>query len=159
MARGRSQRGRPFEEGKSGNPKGRPLGARNRTTLAAQALLDGEAEALSRKAVELALGGDLNALRLCLDRVVPLCRERPLNFEIAEIESIHSAPAVVVSILAAVAAGHITVSEATQLAKLVELYISACEASDRATQTASRAERQEEDWREERDRRQRLSIL
>src|SRR6516225_9807088 len=60
------RRGRPFEKGRSGNPAGRPRGSRNRSTLAAQLLLQGEAEALTRKAVELALGGDPTALRLCL---------------------------------------------------------------------------------------------
>ena len=44
-----------------GNP-GRPAGARNRATLAALALLEGEAEALTRRCVGLALGGDTTAL-------------------------------------------------------------------------------------------------
>jgi hypothetical protein len=39
------QRGRPFEKGRSGNPAGRPRGCRSRSTLAAQLLLQGEAEA------------------------------------------------------------------------------------------------------------------
>ena len=50
-------RGRPFEKGRSGNPGGR-RGSRNKATLAAAALLAGESEALTRKAVEMALGGD-----------------------------------------------------------------------------------------------------
>jgi len=149
-------RGRPFEEGKSGNPKGRPLGAKNRTTLAAQALLEGEAEALSRKAVELALAGDLTALRLCLDRVVPLCRERTISFEMAEISSINGAPYAVASIITAVAAGEITLSEATQLGKLVELYVSTYEASRRESRADLQMTRQDEDRREEKDRRRRL---
>jgi hypothetical protein len=33
-----------FQPGQSGNPKGRPRGARHKATLAAEALLDGEAE-------------------------------------------------------------------------------------------------------------------
>ena len=70
------QRGRPFAKGRSGNPAGRPRGTRNRSTLAAQMLLQGEAEALTRKAVELALGGDPTALRLCLDRLIAPHRER-----------------------------------------------------------------------------------
>jgi hypothetical protein len=48
----RKQRGRPFRKGQSGNPQGRPLGTRNRATIAAEALLDGEAEAITRKVVE-----------------------------------------------------------------------------------------------------------
>ena len=63
-------RGRPFAKGQSGNPAGWPRGSMNRSTRAAQLLLDGEATALSRKAVELALAGDPTALRLCLDRTV-----------------------------------------------------------------------------------------
>ncbi|MGH1571925.1 DUF5681 domain-containing protein [Methylobacterium sp. P31] len=60
-------RGKPFAPG---NP-GRPAGARNRTTQAIEALLDGEAEALTRKAIEMALDGDGPAMRLCLDRLYP----------------------------------------------------------------------------------------
>ena len=46
-------KGKPFVLGKSGNPIGRPVGARNKTTLAVEALFDGEAEALTRKVVEM----------------------------------------------------------------------------------------------------------
>src|SRR5262249_4193060 len=64
------QRGRPFEPGKSGNPKGRPKGSRNQATLLAEALLDGEAEAITRKVINAALEGDTTALRLYLERLL-----------------------------------------------------------------------------------------
>jgi hypothetical protein len=51
-------RGQPFEKGRSGNPLGRRVGCHNKTTIAAAGLLAGEAEALTRMAVELALVGD-----------------------------------------------------------------------------------------------------
>jgi hypothetical protein len=127
-------RGRPFVKGKSGNIKGRPQGARNRTTLAAEALLDGEAEALTRKAVELALNGDINALRLCLDRLIPPRREQPLDVDVRKLESLHDAQDAVADIVAGVAAGDITLSAAAELGKLIELYIRTCEAADRARQ-------------------------
>ena len=71
-------RGRPFPPG---NP-GRPKGARHKATQAIQALLDGEGEALTRKAIELALAGDATALRLCMDRILPALRERPVVVEL-----------------------------------------------------------------------------
>ena len=51
-------RGRPFAKGQSGNPAGRRRGSKNRRTLAARELLDGEAGALTRKAVDMAMSGD-----------------------------------------------------------------------------------------------------
>lgn len=60
-----------FRPGQSGNPTGKPLGTRHKATQAVLALLEGETEALTRKAVELALAGDTTALKLCLDRLAP----------------------------------------------------------------------------------------
>jgi len=64
-----------FTKGRSGNPSGRPKGALNNTTKAAMELLDGEAEAITRKAIELALAGELPALKLVLERIIPVKKE------------------------------------------------------------------------------------
>jgi hypothetical protein len=64
----KQQISRPFEPGQSGNPAGRPKGSRKKATLAVEVLLDGEAGAITRTAIELAKKGDLAAIRLCLDR-------------------------------------------------------------------------------------------
>ncbi len=45
------QRGRPFKKGQSGNPRGRPRGSRHKVSLAIESLLEGEGEALARKAI------------------------------------------------------------------------------------------------------------
>ena len=74
----------------SGNT-GRPAGARNRTTQAVLSLLEGEAEALSRKAVEMALAGDSVALRLCLDRLAPPRKDNPVQFPLPRMSSAHDA--------------------------------------------------------------------
>jgi len=63
----------------SANP-GRPPGARHKATVAALAMLDGEAEALTRQAVTMALAGDTTALRLCLERIAPPLRDAPVSF-------------------------------------------------------------------------------
>src|SRR5204863_10153954 len=138
-------RGRPFAKGQSGNPAGRPLGARNRTTMAAQALLDGKAETITAKAAELAESGDINAIRLCLDRLLPPRRDQPIEFEMRKLESIHDAPDTIADVLAAVAAGKITLNEGIELVKLVEAYARASEASQRWSQSAIRAIYEEQD--------------
>ena len=74
----RGEKGK-FIKGHSGNPRGKAPGTRHKATLAALALLEGEAEALSRKAVDLALAGDTTALRLCLERIAPPLKEQPIS--------------------------------------------------------------------------------
>ena len=126
------QRGRPFQKGQSGNPDGRPKGIRNATTLALETLLDGQAEALTPKAVELALAGDMAALRLCLDRILSPRRDRPVAFALPPIDSARNAAATVSAVLAAVAAGEITPADAGEISKLIEVYVKAFETAELA---------------------------
>jgi hypothetical protein len=126
----RKQRGRSFKLGQSGNPAGRPRGARNKTTPAIEALLDGEAETITRKAIELAKAGDISALRLCLDRIAPPRKDRPVSFDLPSIESAADAAQASAALVAAVASGELTPSEAAELGKLIESYIRALTASD-----------------------------
>jgi hypothetical protein len=111
-----------FQPGQSGNPKGRPKGCRHRATVAAEALLDGEAEGLTRKAIELALEGDTTALRLCLERILPARKDRPVQLQIPEIEGAQDLAKVTLTLLEAVAAGALAPTEAGEVAKLVEVH-------------------------------------
>lgn len=98
-----------------GNP-GRRRGARNRVTRAAEALLGRDAAALTKKAIELAMAGDATALRLCLERLIPPARERPLD-----IDKLSDDPAVAMTeIVQAVAGGDLLPSEGERLAALVK---------------------------------------
>jgi hypothetical protein len=126
-----NQRGRPFKKGRSGNPAGKPKGARHRATLAAETLFDGEAEQLTRKAIEIALAGDPIALRLCIDRILPPRRERPLRFALPKLRTVADAGAAMASILAAVASGSTCLAEASELAKLVDAFVRAAEATEK----------------------------
>jgi hypothetical protein len=125
----RDQLGR-FEKGRSGNPTGRVAGVRNRATYSAELLLDGEAEALTRKAVELALGGDSSALRLCLERIIAPRRERSVQIALPAIRSAADLAGAMAAITAAVAGGEITPGEAIELAQVVETFVRAFATSD-----------------------------
>jgi len=124
-------RGRPFEKGRSGNPSGRRPGSRNKATLAAAALLAGESEALTRKAVELALAGDPTAMRLCIERLLPPCRERTVKFTLPPIESVSDISAAMQAVTAALARGNITPGEAATIAGVVETFARAIETTRR----------------------------
>ena len=124
------QRGRPFLRGVSGNPNGRPKGALNRTTRAFQELLDGEGKAITRKAVELAKKGDIQALRLCLDRILPARKDRPISLTLPEVRSAKEVPVAIGAVLASVADGQLTPSEGQALASMLETQKRAIETAE-----------------------------
>ena len=119
-----------FAPGQSGNPAGKPKGSRHKATLAAEALLDGESEALTRKAIELALKGDAQALRMCLDRIVPPRKDRPVSFKLPPIVTAGDAVKAFTAIAEAVAGGELTPSEAAEFGKLLDGFTRALEASE-----------------------------
>jgi hypothetical protein len=92
-----------------------------------EALLEGEAEALTRRAIEAALGGDTTALRLCFDRIAPASKERTVQFKAARVQSAADVPRALASILAAVAAGDLTPTEGAAVAGLLDRFRSAFE--------------------------------
>jgi hypothetical protein len=130
-------RGRPFGEGNPGNPGGRPKGSRNRTTLAIEALLDGEAEALTRKAIEMALEGDGPAMRLCLERLCPPRKDRPVAFDLPPVDTLADLVKATGAIVKAVAAGEISPAEAQEVAGVLELHRRALDTSDLAARVAA----------------------
>jgi hypothetical protein len=109
-----------FVTGVSGNPAGRPLGARNRKTLIVEGLLEGDAETLTRRAIEMAHAGNLGAMRLCIDRLLPRGRERPVPLPLPIIESAADVRAAAAEIIAAVGAGTIGPNEALALVRVVD---------------------------------------
>jgi hypothetical protein len=123
------QEGR-FQKGKSGNPAGKPRGARNKTTLAVEALLDGEAEAITRKAIEKAKEGDPAALRMCLDRLLPARKDRPIFFEVPPISTAADALKAIGALIEAAARGRLTPTEAGELSKMIDSYVRSLEASE-----------------------------
>ena len=134
----RKTRGKPFPPG---NP-GRPKGARHKTTLAIEALLEGEAEALTRKAIELAKEGDGPALRLCLDRLVPPRRDAPISIELPPVATMEDAVVASSAILSAVAAGDCTPDEGGRVMGLLTAHRAIVEMSNLERRIAALEEKE-----------------
>lgn len=113
----------PFQQGQSGNPNGRPAGSQNKRTQLAK-YLEPYAEELIAKAVELARGGDVNALRLCIERLIPKASQESvnLNFNTAEINNIEYLMDFGRKILNAVANGEITPEIAKTLTSVADTH-------------------------------------
>jgi hypothetical protein len=120
-------RGRPFEKGNAG----RPRGSRNKTTVALEQLLEGQAEAVVAKVVEKALEGDRMAMRLVFERVMGSRRERSLtDLELPPFHSAADAAAVSTVIIAAVGSGKITPGEGLDLMQMVDTAVRAFDANE-----------------------------
>ena len=96
-----------FQKGQSGNPAGRPRGSRNKMTVLMQNLLEGEAEAIGRKVIDMAKDGDMAAIRVCMDRLVPARRSAAIACELPPLETRGDAVSAMAAIIAAVAAGDV----------------------------------------------------
>jgi hypothetical protein len=90
--------------------------------LAALELLEGEASALTRKAIEEALNGNMIALRICLERLISPAKERPVNIDIPTESDAAGLVNISAAILVAVSNGEIDPGQAASLAKVVEIH-------------------------------------
>ncbi len=111
----------PFKEGESGNPNGRPKGIIDKRSELA-GLLKPHAPELVEKAVELALEGDVNALRLCLERLIPKAKDETINLVI-KAEDL-TQPELLLNInstaINAVSSGEITPSEGKAISAIID---------------------------------------
>ena len=130
-------RGRPF---KPGNP-GRPPGSKNKTTRMAEQLVEGQAEQLVQKVLELAQGGNMTALRMVLDRVWPPRKGQPVNVVMPSINTSEDVLAAIASIWTAIRQGDLTPEEASALSIVIDRSIHAIEVHDIAKRIAVLEER------------------
>jgi hypothetical protein len=132
----RSERGQ-FAKGCSGNPAGRPKGSRNRAALLAEALLEGEAEALVRKLIEEALAGDRSLLKFCVQQILGKPRAPAIELDLAPGQE--SDPlAVLTAAIRAMAGGEINPAEAASVAKVASTLsrVRSAEATSRQKESA-----------------------
>jgi hypothetical protein len=113
---GAKTRGKPFQPGNAGRPKG----ARNKRTLLAEQIMAEGLESVARAIVEAAQGGDMSAARIIVDRLAPIRKGRPVQFELPAGTDAGGLSAAFDAVLRAVAAGELTPEEGASVAALLE---------------------------------------
>jgi hypothetical protein len=120
----KAPRGRPFPKG---NP-GRKRGSKNKATLLANGLAGNQGEEIFRKAVEMALGGNVPMMKFLLDRILP--KERPIQLELPRLDWAHDSVDAMAEIVDAVSSGRISPREAADVAQLVSAFTRALDITD-----------------------------
>ena len=109
-----------WKKGESGNPTGKPAGARNKATIMVQTIMERGAKEIAEAVVGLAKEGDLSAARLVIERLVPPAKERPIALVMPDTASAEGIAQAQAAILQAVATGEILPGEAATLSNIVE---------------------------------------
>jgi hypothetical protein len=125
----RDAKGR-WRPGVSGCPSGPPKGTRHKATRIAEALIDGQAEALVGKAIQMGLQGDATVLKAVLDRLLPPRRDRPVDLDLPQLKGVEDLARVTATLLGATASGELSPGEASEISKLVEAHRKATETVD-----------------------------
>lgn len=103
-----------FKKGESGNQSGRPKGATNKRSRMIE-LLEPKATELINRALDMALAGNEQMLKLLLDRVLPKLKDEPLS----PINLVGNLSEKGEQVLALIAKGELTTSEGTALMQAI----------------------------------------
>ena len=121
-----------WQPGQSGNPSGRPKGARHAALMALDAIGEGAAGEVMQSVVDAAKGGDMRAADILLRRLWPERKGRPLMVDLPSITGAADLPAAVGAVVQSVAAGDLTAEEGQAVAGILETQRRAIETADLA---------------------------
>lgn len=125
-----------FKLGQSGNPAGRPHGARSKALVALDALAEGEAAAIVRAMIDKAKEGDVTAGTRILERVWPPRKGSRLTFNLPAVDKAEDLPAAIAGIARQVAEGELSPDEGVLVVSLLEAQRKAIETNDLAVRVA-----------------------
>jgi hypothetical protein len=110
-------RGKPFAQGNPGKPKG----ARHRTTIVAEKLMQDDADAIVQAVIEKAKGGDMVAARIVLDRIAPIRKGAVVQLDLPEVTTSKGVAAALAALVHAMASGDVTPDEASTIGSVLEI--------------------------------------
>lgn len=119
-------RGRPFQPG---NP-GRPRGSKNKTTQILDLLAEGQAEQVMQKTIGLGMDGDVACLRMLMDRISPVRKGQPINFDLPPIKTLQDVLSVIPLLWTAIADGRLTPDEVSAMSLFAERSMAAIQLKD-----------------------------
>jgi len=110
-------RGRPFEPGNQVG-RGRPRGSRNKRTSLLKAMEE-HGEPIVKNCMILALKGDRVALRLCMERLVPICNPSGQRYRLPPVKTVADVGSAFEAVFGEVTRGGMTVEQARELAQVL----------------------------------------
>jgi hypothetical protein len=108
--------GRPFQIGEGGRPKG----ARNKRAVLAEQITTAEFDGVVQSVVQAALGGDMQAARIIMERLWPVRKGQPVTFDLPDDLDMAGLSEAFDAVLRATAKGELSPEEATTVAGLIE---------------------------------------
>jgi len=130
-----------WAKGQSGNPAGKPAGARNKSTRMVLTIMERGAKEITEAVVKLAKEGDLSAARLVIERLLPPAKDRPITLALPDTDTAAGIAQAQAVIVRAVATGELLPGEATTLAGIVEVRRKALETKEIEQRIAALEER------------------
>jgi len=126
-----------FEPGRSGNPAGRPKGARGHATRVAEAMLEEKVQTVVDNLIDRALAGSIPATRLFLDRTTRHPRDR-IDLDIPALRAPSDVVDASAALVAAVAAGEVSPRAAKEMMAVLGAHLALLQAA--ASDTSDHAE-------------------
>ena len=131
------KQGSRWKAGQSGNPAGRPKGARHAALLALDAIGAEGANEVMAAVVTAAKAGDMRAADILLRRLWPERKGRPAPLDLPPLTSASATAEAVAAVAAAVASGDLSPEEGQAVAAVVETHRKAMETADLAARVAA----------------------
>ncbi len=127
---GKKQEESRFQKGYSGNPRGRPKGARGKATILAQTILDNGIGDICNRLIVEAKNGNMQAIKIVIDRVLPVRKELPIAIDLPQIKAPSDLLEAIDIVTRAIGEGKISPSEGEALTKIIETNMKVLELHD-----------------------------
>lgn len=126
-----------FTKGRSGNPKGKPKGARHRSSILAERLFADEVKDICQTVIIEAKAGNMQAAKIIMDRLFPPRKDNPIHIELPVIETTNDLLKATGKITDAVSSGQISPSEGEALARIIDIHVKAIELTEFETRLST----------------------